>query len=599
MTVSNQWFSSPPNCFDLEYYTLANISTEDGEYTCAKDGDNKYYLIKIDDYGTSPMDFSSYAITYDIDCTGYGDEFIYTNGRNDLTVFAEDEYGLIENSTTNWTYIMVEDAWDYPNSTLEGSTDNIELNTTITNSLRISTIKLVYNGTESTATYTNPTGNDYIITTSHTAPSVNVETNYTFYYKIIYEDDSYSTSSTQTQLVGPLGIDNCSVFTNMIFNFTMVDEATQEFINGTSENTSIKVDLALSDASDTNEVIDLTYFYDKQNPAAICMEDPLGGATYSVTGVIEYSSASRFVEFYNIKGYTLTEETDNQNVTLYNLMEDEGQEFKITYKGQDFIPVTNLLIQIQRKYIDEGVYKVIEIPMSGSNGYTVAHLVPNDVIYNLIFIKDGEILDTFNEVIANCQNPSITECEINLNALITGTDLLDLVTDDSFFSSLSYDKDTRTVSSTYGILSGISNEVTLNVTLNDNFGTNAVCSDSLFAAGGTLSCAVPASFGNSTIYAAIIYDEVIRRDGFIKQDMNPKDRFGGVLIFAAMIMLMFIFGIGISDSPAITGIFLILGSILLVGLNLVYTTSIFGAGATMLWFVIAVLIVIIKGSGKR
>jgi len=536
---------------------------------------------------------------YTIECDSTTQEFEYILGANNITIFAKDEYGLIGNSTSSWGYIMVEDAWDYPGETLEGSTDDIRLNATITNSLRISTIKLIYDSVESTATYTNPTGNDYEIATSHTAPAVGTETNYTFYYKIIYEDDSYSTSSTQTQLVGPLGIDNCSNYTNMIFNFTVVDEATQTILSGAGDNVSVKVDLALSDASDTNEVISLTYFYNKENPAAICMEEPLGGATYSVTGVIEYSSSSRFVEFYNIDGYVLTEETDNQNITLYNLLESEGQEFKITYKGQDFIPVTNLLIQIQRKYIDEGVYKVIEIPMSGSNGYTVAHLVPNDVIYNLIFIKNGEILDTFNEVIANCQNPAITECEINLNALITGTNLLDLVTDDVFFSSLSYDRDTRTVSSTYGILSGVSDEVQLNITLNDNFGTNAVCSDSLFAAGGTLSCVVPESFGNSTIYAAITYDDVIRREGFISQNMSPKDQFGGILIFASIIMLMFIFGIGVSDNPAVTGIFLILGSILLVGLNLVYTTSIFGAGATMLWFVIAVLIVIIKGGSKR
>ncbi len=59
------------------------------------------------------------------------------------------------------------------------------------------------------------------------------------------------------------------------------------------------------------------------------------------------------------------------------------------------------------------------------------------------------------------------------------------------------------------------------------------------------------------------------------------------------------FGMGASDNPMISGIFLILGVFLLVGLNLVYSTSWIGVGATILWFVVAVLIIIIKGGSRR
>jgi len=378
----------------------------------------------------------------------------------------------------------------------------------------------------------------------------------------------------------------------------MVDEATQTLLTGT-DNTSVKIDLYLSNIKTGIRGINYSHYYNRTNYSAICMKTDLFDSSFRTDAVIEYSASTRFVEFYNIQNYILTNSTDAQNITLYNLKESEGQEFKITYKGEDFVPVTDVIIQIQRKYIDEGVFKTIEIPMSGTNGYTIAHLVPNDAIYNLIFLREGVILDSFTEVVANCQNPTITECEINLNSLITGTDLFELITDSEFSSSLSFNKDTRVITGAFTILSGVPGVVTLNATLSDNFGNTTVCSDSLTAAGGTLSCTIPEAFGNSTIYAAIYYNGEVKSSGMIAEKESPQGQYGGVLIFASIIMLLFIFGIGISDSPIIMGVFLIIGALLLVGLNLVYSTSWVGAGATILWFIICVVVIMIKGGGRR
>ena len=536
--------------------------------------------------------------TNNLNCSDNQTNFNYEVGLNSLIFYSNDTFGNERNETTSWGYVVLERAWDYPSPTLEGSSDNLILNMTLNSTLRISTIYLNYNGTNETATY-SVSGDNYTINTAHIALPSEDSTNYTFYYIIIYEDDSTYFSTQQIQVVNDLGIDDCSNYTNLLFNFTLVDEATQDFLNGTEQNTSIKLDFALSDSEGENEVISISQNFNKTNPAAVCIKESLGESTYLLNGVVEYSSANRFVEFYNIEDYVMTESTANQNITLYNLLESEGQEFKITYKGQDFIPVTNLLLQIQRNYIDEGQFKTIEIPMSGSNGYTIAHLVPNDVIYNLIFIKDGAILDTFAEVIADCQNPDITECEINLNSLITGLDLFDLIEDDEFASSLEFDRDTRVVSSTFSILSGVSDLVQLNVTLMDNFGNNTACTDSLFAAGGTLTCTVPDSFGNSTIYAKVTYDGEPKHEGYISMSESPKEQYAGILIISSLILLMLIFGIGLNDNPFITAAFFIVGALVLVGLNLFYSTSWLGAGATILWFIIAIIAVIMKGGNKR
>ena len=505
-------------------------------------------------------------------------------------------------ATNNFTFNVVPASVlseSYSSVVLEGDASLFTINMSIITTDRLTSATLVYNGTSYSASATEYATNTWFLSYTHNIPEIDATENVTFYWNIKLESGFGYNSTSHNQTIVQIAIDDCSSYTFQMFNFTLVDEKDQTLINGATENTSIKIDMSLSYADGSGEIIQFFQNYTKVNPGRVCMETAIGNSTLRMDAVIEYSSAARFVEFYNIQNFTFTNATGNQTILLYNLKESEGQEFKITYKGQDFIPVTNLIIQIQRKYIEEGVFKTIEIPMSGSSGYTIAHLVPNDVVYNLAFIKNGVVLDLFTEVIANCQNPTITECEINLNALITGDNLISLVTESDFWSSLTFNKTSRVVRATYGIVSGVSSVVQLNVSLVDNFGNQTVCSDSLNAAGGTLSCTVPASFGNSTIYATITYDGDVRREGYISLKQSPKDQYAGVIIFASIILLLFIFGIGISDNPTITGIFLILGSMLLVGLNLVYTSSWVGAGASILWFIIAVLIVIIKGGSKR
>ena len=488
---------------------------------------------------------------------------------------------------------------EYFPSVLGGDTSSFTTNISIITFDRLTDVLFNWNGTDYPATFTEYETDKWYLTYDKLIPQVNGSETVEFYWSISLESGFTQNSTIHNQTILELAIDDCSTYTNVIFNFTVVDETTQVKIDGASGNTSIKLDMTLSFLDNSEQIIQFSNEYSEVNPAAVCMNNSIGNSSLRMDAVIEYTAGAKFVEFYNIQNFVFENSTKTQNITLYNLADDEGQEFKLTYKGQDFIPVTDLIVQIQRKYIEEGVFKTIEIPMSGTNGFTIAHLVSNDVIYNLFFIKNGVLLDSFTDVVAICQNPLITECEINLNALITGTDLFDIITEDDFFSSLTYDKDTRVVSSTFGIISGVSNTVELNVTLMDNFGSTVVCSDSLNAAGGTLTCTVPDSFGNSTIYATISIDDLVRREGYILLKENPKDQYGGVLIFSSIILLLFMFGMGISDNPMITGVFLILGAFLLVGLNLVYSTSIVGAGATILWFVVAVVVVIIKGSIKR
>jgi hypothetical protein len=376
------------------------------------------------------------------------------------------------------------------------------------------------------------------------------------------------------------------------------DETSQTTLNGATDNTSIKIDILLANL-DNETIINYSHHFDEVNPARVCINNPFGNSTMRLDAVIEYSAGERYTEFYNIQNYQITNSTQAQNISLYNLKESEGEEFSIVYKDLSFSPVSDVVIQIQRKYVDEGLFKTIEIPMSGTNGFTIAHLVPADVVYNLIFLREGVVLDTFTDVIAQCQNPDFNDCEINLNALITGQDLLSLVEESDIYSSMSFAPETRTVSVNYGIISGVSGLAELDVYLMDNKGNTTACSDSLTAAGGTLTCSVPDNYGNTTVHAVFTLDGDVRREGYISMNPKPSELYGGSLIFLAVVMVLFLVGIGVQENPAIMGIFLILGTIILVALNLVYSEGWLGPGATVLWLIIAVVLIIIKGGQKR
>jgi len=62
--------------------------------------------------------------------------------------------------------------------------------------------------------------------------------------------------------------------------------------------------------------------------------------------------------------------------------------------------------------------------------------------------------------------------------------------------------------------------------------------------------------------------------------------------------MMTLIGAGISDNPVYTVFFLMVGVILLYALNLVANNGFLGATATILWLIVAIILIAIKGSNR-
>ena len=140
----------------------------------------------------------------------------------------------------------------------------------------------------------------------------------------------------------------------------------------------------------------------------------------------------------------------------------------------------------------------------------------------------------------------------------------------------------------------------LNATLYDNLGTNQACSDTLSSSAGSLNCVVPVNLGNGSVVTTLYKDGNQVGQAYINLAQDPKDLYGSSIVFLGLFLMLTLVGVGLSDNPMITGVFLLIGAVLSITMNVIGTgTSAFiGAGATILWLVIAVVLVLIKGAKR-
>ena len=86
--------------------------------------------------------------------------------------------------------------------------------------------------------------------------------------------------------------------------------------------------------------------------------------------------------------------------------------------------------------------------------------------------------------------------------------------------------------------------------------------------------------------------------GQVNVGQTPTQIYGGILVFLGIFIFLTLLGAGLSDSPSLTVLFFLIGVILLFALNLVAHNAFIGYGATILFLVIAIILILTK-AGRR
>ena len=189
----------------------------------------------------------------------------------------------------------------------------------------------------------------------------------------------------------------------------------------------------------------------------------------------------------------------------------------------------------------------------------------------------------------------VSPCVIDFNAFADTIVIPDFETGEDFSFTLGYEPTTREISSIFEIPSGEPATIILNVSVEDALGTS-ICTDTITSSSGTLSCIVGKSIGNTTVLAKLYREGSLQAQGNINLGKTSKEIYGGVLVFLALIVMISLIGIGVSDNPVYTVLFLMLGIIILFSIKLVSSEGFIGG--TILWLIIAIILIAIKG-GKR
>ena len=512
-------------------------------------------------------------------CNDLNTSFLIANYTNrTFSLYANDTFGNVANDSITWNYYIFENNQTFNNETIEGNLETFLANLFRSSGITLSEIILVYNST-------NYTGESFTLGDSiivrlqdFLVPNVGADANQTFYWDLILSNGVRVNLTANTQLVLNLGMDNCTTFTTQILNLSVYDEELQTAI----PNATVETAVNLYSSDGVTPILNVSGSF--ISPTGICLNINLSsGVSYSMDTIIRYEAALYANEYYNIVNFTLNNDSELQDISLYDLNASDSTDFKITFFGEDFFVVENALIYIDRQYISENSFKTVELPKTDSNGQTVGHFVRNDIIYNIIVVKDGEIIGTYLNIIAFCEDYTIGDCQMILEATTGNISMFNYNQELGiiFNTYPTYDDTLNTVSFGFTSSNGEPKTVIMEITRKDIFGNRSICNDTLTSASGVLTCSIDPNI-KDTLLEVNVYAEGAT-SGIFNIGLNKPDYGSTGFIFWFIFTLVIILIFGESKTVLLISLPLSYIGAIVFGIS---SGGIVGAGSAGIWLIL-------------
>lgn len=513
-------------------------------------------------------------------------------GKNNVYIWAKDTFGSW-NSSYVQTNVMAYNQKSSITNSLGGDTVTFYLTLNATDiKTTNANITLKFNNTNYPGSLFSIGTNAVIYTASISIPTNwGNETGNTLQWSwnvTTIEFPNFATT-TKTLTVYSLGIDNCSVYSNNLFNFKLFDEDSREDLNGTIEAV---VDVYIPGTSSVIATYNNSFNYDTSTQnAKVCLSNQIWNFTINYQTKY-YSNTSLYAaEYKHGQGLIFYTYSSVQNIDLYDLLLSRSTSFKFTIQGANLANVENAIVDVQRQYLPSNLFISVESPKTDSSGTTIAHLVAGDVYYNFIILQNGAILGTFLNYRVTCVNSLTGDCPVNLNLLKSTSTIKDYSTYGNLSVSFTLDKNSRILTMPYLTTDGLAHKVQWDVLKLDQWGNNTICTQTETSSTGAFTCPVPTSYGNSSLLVNIFSDDVfIGRKSFSLAD-TAANIFGGVrvligmLLYSTIVMLMM-------ANPIMIILGSFLGLILASALFVIDGVSLFSSVATLAYFIIAGAIII-------
>jgi hypothetical protein len=313
--------------------------------------------------------------------------------------------------------------------------------------------------------------------------------------------------------------------------------------------------------------------------------------TYSLELRYYTGDGNYFYETYNVEEAPTT--SLPVTIYLYFLNKTNGIQFKINYVDFNYLIHPGAIIQVQRQYLVEDVYKIVEIPKIGDNGQAVASFSTSNIRYKLIVIENGEIIDTFDNIFPACQNIILGTCELN----IRGEEVVETSTIDDFTYTLVRQNDSLIL--TYIIPSGTPRSVTFFTNQNSRFLSNiSTCSSTVFGSGGTITCNYNQTIGDSIIDTQITSTGMNTLYGSVgvSEDLSSFYLLNNYVISFVLLLSLALMFISSGVMLVIVGV---VGIMFLGLIFLIRGSDLTTIGSSIMWLIIGAIIIIYKISKKE
>jgi hypothetical protein len=499
-------------------------------------------------------------------------------------------------NSENRTLILsdyLENSINYNTPTIEGTTESFVYNISLASGVSVSSAFFTYNGSSYT---TNINAGTYTTLTSSIAvPDLASDSNLTFSWNVTLSTAENFLSTINSQEVLVLSIDDCSVLTNTVFNISLFDERLLTPIFGT-----IEVDMDLQNL-DGSLVTQLATNITNATTTGICSNINLSSGSYTYGLELRYYSSpdggasfTHVPEFYHIQQGDVT--LFPLPINLYDLNINESTEFTIFYRDNNYIKRPDVLLQIMRSYVSEGISRTIEIPITSSEGTATAHFDLNNYKYSIIATQNGEVLNTFDNPTIRCESVLSGICEIVLNGQSTPPSVQFLSDENNFFYTINSTNTTVTI--VYSIPSGESKNVNITmIQLTPFQDPNTICSQEILTSSGSITCSINATIGDSQVNVRIVSNGEVKADFVL---IFEEDLSAGWLLnnyFIAFLLLLTLMSMTIS-SPQVMVIASVFGVVYLGFIFLLKGSSV-GLALGAIGFLFLVAIIIITKMSKK
>lgn len=549
------------------------------------DGQNTTFNYSVQDVNLDSCWYNYNGTNVTTPCTsGFYNTTYFTliEGNSNLTLYANDTVGNLMSEFYEWDYKVFQGPQVYSATARSGNLETYYTNVTMGTGYELASSSLVYEGEYTTPTIFS-TGQLRALTAEY-VPLTTVDVNNTFFWNLVLTDGTEINSTNQTQLVTAIYLDDCSNYTFELFNLSLVDEELQTALNGT-----IELGFTLQNKPYYDSVNTRYIKLEGVNTTRVCSDVNLTNENLAFSAEIRYFATDYAAELYHIQRADL--EGEVYNITLYDLNDNDSTEFKITYQDSNFNFVDDAIIQLQRKYIDEGVYKVVEAPLTSADGVAVVHIDLNSIKYKATVVKNGEVLNTFDNIVFVCASELTGECTQALLGEVDSINEKSVNTERDF--SYSVTRVNNTVTIPFTIPSTVASSVNIVLTQQDQFGNTTICNKTVISSAGSIDCTFNDSIGDSYLTLQIYKNGIpMAYTTYIIPESGVVDFLGNNYIIVVLLMLSLV-GLALTSPEwmIINGIvtFFVAGALWLVS----GTNFVAGLGL-MLWLVIAAGIIIFK-----